>query len=141
MKTLLCSLAAILLAGLSMSAQPQSYPSKPIRLLMPSPPGSTFDTIGRIASACLEHEEVVFAVVGDHGNAEEMTAGDGSPRTSHSLAPVPLLLAGRAVAGGTLDDGALRDVAPTLCALLRTAPDAAMTGRNLFRPVGEAREP
>lgn len=39
------------------SASPASYPSKPLKLLMPSPPGSTFDSIGRAAS--IEAEKIL----------------------------------------------------------------------------------
>lgn len=44
--------------GLALSGLParaQAYPTKPIRLLNSSPPGSTFDTIGR--AACVEAEK------------------------------------------------------------------------------------
>jgi 2,3-bisphosphoglycerate-independent phosphoglycerate mutase len=94
---------------------------------------ATDAAIGHIAAACASQQNILLAIVGDHGNAEEMLAGDGTPRTSHSLASVPFLLAGARVAGGSLVDGALRDVAPTLCALLTIEPDPAMTGANLFR--------
>ena len=42
---------------------------------------------------------------------------DGNPVTSHSLNPVPFLLAGTAATGLKLRDGVLSDVAPTLLAL------------------------
>jgi len=48
MKTFACSLAVL---GLSMSAAPvssQAYPTKPIRLIVPFPPGGGVDFIGRI---------------------------------------------------------------------------------------------
>ena len=88
--------------------------------------------IGRIASAALMTPRALLAVTGDHGNAEEMRDESGGVVTSHTLARVPLLLAGRAVAGGQLRDGELRDIAPTLCALGGLVPDPAMTGSSLL---------
>ena len=43
----------------------------------------------------------VLFVTADHGNADEMIDDAGSPVTTHSLNPVPLLGVGRALAGRT----------------------------------------
>ena len=90
--------------------------------------------IGRIAAAAAGVPGALLAITGDHGNAEEMLDEGGGPMTSHTLARVPLVLVGRAVEGGHIRDGELRDVAPTLCALGGFAPDPAMTGVSLFVP-------
>ena len=94
---------------------------------------ATDHAIGAIARAAAT-AGVTLMVTGDHGNAEEMRASDGSPLTSHTLQRVPLLVAYGEGSGPALAEGDLRDVAPTICALLRLTPDPAMTGESLLRP-------
>ncbi|CAN5808859.1 2,3-bisphosphoglycerate-independent phosphoglycerate mutase [soil metagenome] len=74
----------------------------------------------------------LLCVTADHGNADQMRDAEGYPVTAHSLNPVPLLLAGAAMAGRGLDDGVLADVAPTLLEVLALAPWEGMTGRSLL---------
>jgi 2,3-bisphosphoglycerate-independent phosphoglycerate mutase len=76
----------------------------------------------------------LLAITADHGNADEMRDAAGNPVTAHSLNPVPFLLAGRAVAGRTLHDGVLADVAPTLLELAGLPRWAGMTGQSLLDP-------
>jgi tripartite-type tricarboxylate transporter receptor subunit TctC len=49
MKTLLAAIVATGLAGAS-NAQPQAYPSKPIRMIVPYTPGGSIDTVGRLVA-------------------------------------------------------------------------------------------
>ncbi|HEX5148690.1 MAG TPA: hypothetical protein VFW02_06380, partial [Candidatus Limnocylindrales bacterium] len=65
---------------------------------------------------------------------DEMRDPTGAIVTAHSLNPVPLVLAGRAVAGRRLRDGVLADVAPTLLELAGLAPWPGVTGRSLLEP-------
>ncbi len=74
----------------------------------------------------------LLAVTADHGNADTMRDGDGNPVTAHSLNPVPFLLAGRAVAGRSLHDGVLADVAPTLLEIAHLPRWTGMTGTSLL---------
>ncbi len=76
----------------------------------------------------------VLCVTADHGNADEMRDADGAPVTAHSLNPVPVVLAGAGVAGRSLRDGVLADVAPTLLELLGHEPLPGMTGSSLLHP-------
>jgi tripartite-type tricarboxylate transporter receptor subunit TctC len=46
--------ALLLLAGLALNAEAQSYPNHPIRLVMPFPPGGNVDSFGRILAKQLE---------------------------------------------------------------------------------------
>ena len=78
----------------------------------------------------------LLAITADHGNADAMRDAAGNPVTAHSLNPVPFLLAGRSVAGRTLHDGVLADVAPTLLELAGLARWPGMTGRSLLDPTG-----
>jgi 2,3-bisphosphoglycerate-independent phosphoglycerate mutase len=75
-------------------------------------------------------------VTADHGNAEELLFPDGSRNTQHSLHPVPVVFVARDAERFAIQDGGLRDVAPTLLALLGIDAPARMTGRSLLRPRG-----
>lgn len=94
---------------------------------------ATDRALGVIAAAAAA-AGVTLLITGDHGNAEEMCATDGSPLTSHTLQRVPLLVAYGDGRGPALAEGDLRDIAPTVCALLGLRPDPAMTGESLLRP-------
>src|SRR5206468_1295192 len=63
----------------------------------------------------------------------EMSAPGGSPITAHSLSPVPIVVAGRAVEGRSLANGVLADVAPTLLELAGLPAWPGITGRSLLR--------
>jgi 2,3-bisphosphoglycerate-independent phosphoglycerate mutase len=71
----------------------------------------------------------LLAVTADHGNSEVMLEPDGSPNTAHTTNPVPLWIDRSGLA---LSEGALGDVAPTLCGLMAWDAPAAMTGRPLL---------
>ena len=64
----------------------------------------------------------------DHGNLEMMRAADGQPHTQHTVGPVPLVYVGR---NARLEPGALRDLAPTVLALMGLPQPAQMTGHSL----------
>ncbi|HLQ49396.1 MAG TPA: 2,3-bisphosphoglycerate-independent phosphoglycerate mutase, partial [Candidatus Dormibacteraeota bacterium] len=77
----------------------------------------------------------LLVVTADHGNAEVMRDADGRPVTAHSLNPVPIVAVGRVMAGRSLHDGVLADVAPTICELSGLVPWEGITGRSLLDPV------
>ena len=83
----------------------------------------------------------LLAITADHGNADDLRDAAGNPVTAHSLNPVPLLLAGRAVDGRSLRDGVLADVAPTLLELAGLPPWDGMTGTSLLEPAPVAARP
>jgi 2,3-bisphosphoglycerate-independent phosphoglycerate mutase len=70
-------------------------------------------------------------ITSDHGNAEAMVDPDtGTARTYHTTNPVPLILldgSNRPLRAR----GSLRDVTPTLLAVLGVPPPAEMTGSDL----------
>lgn len=88
--------------------------------------------LGRIAEAVLTRIGATLVVTADHGNAETMVTAVGEPVTSHTLARVPILIAGDRIAGHRLIDGALKDIAPTIGALTGLALPSTMTGRSLL---------
>ncbi len=84
--------------------------------------------LGRIAAAIAARHGVLL-VTADHGNAELMRdPATGGPHTAHTTNPVPVFLVG---GPGTLHDGRLADVAPTLLALMGIPQPPEMTGHNL----------
>lgn len=90
----------------------------------------TTDTcLGRVVDA-VEKAGGVCLVTADHGNAEHLLEADGSPHTAHTTNPVPLVLT---EVGVTLEEGELRDLAPTVLSLLGRNPPAQMSGRNLVK--------
>jgi 2,3-bisphosphoglycerate-independent phosphoglycerate mutase len=71
-------------------------------------------------------------ITADHGNAEQMfDHGHDQPHTQHTLNLVPLLYVGRAAQ--LQSGGALRDIAPTLLAMMGLPQPAEMTGRSLIQ--------
>lgn len=75
-------------------------------------------------------------ITADHGNCEMMLDPEtGGPHTAHTTNPVPIV----AVNSGTLalrSGGSLRDVGPTVLALMGLEPPPEMTGRDL-REMGD----
>jgi 2,3-bisphosphoglycerate-independent phosphoglycerate mutase len=84
------------------------------------------------ANAGRRPADPLLVITADHGNADELRAPDGAPVTAHSLNPVPIVIAGRAVAGLGLRDGVLADVAPTIVAIAGLPRWPEMTGRSLL---------
>jgi 2,3-bisphosphoglycerate-independent phosphoglycerate mutase len=100
----------------------------------------TVDTcLGRIVDALAAADAAdptgpgsLLLITADHGNADEMRDATGAPVTAHSLNPVPVLVAGRAVEGRRLHDGILADVTPTLLALAGLPAWPGITGHSLL---------
>jgi 2,3-bisphosphoglycerate-independent phosphoglycerate mutase len=70
-------------------------------------------------------------VTADHGNAEQMEAGDGRPMTAHTTNRVPLVYLSE-TAGDLRPGGRLADIAPTILELLGVGVPAEMTGESLL---------
>lgn len=88
--------------------------------------------LGRIIAA-IQARGGALLVTADHGNAEMMRDPvNRGPHTAHTLNPVPVALLG-GPPGGSLANGRLADIAPTLLALLGLQQPAAMTGQSLLR--------
>jgi 2,3-bisphosphoglycerate-independent phosphoglycerate mutase len=91
---------------------------------------ATDRAVGRIVDAALGAGGAVI-VTADHGNAEEMLFPDGGMNTQHSLNPVPIIVVAPGAEAWRVADGGLRDVAPTVLALLGLERSPRMTGRDL----------
>ncbi len=91
---------------------------------------ATDASVGRVVDATLA-EGGALLLTADHGNAEEMLFPDGSMNTQHSMNRVPVVLVAAGAEHWRMQDGGLRDIAPTLLALLGVPPSPRMTGRDL----------
>ena len=88
--------------------------------------------LGRILSA-LKAAGGRAIITADHGNAEQMWDDElKAPHTAHTSNPVPVILADEGYVGRPLRDGSLRDVSPTMLALLGIGKSPEMTGTPLF---------
>ncbi len=88
--------------------------------------------LGKLANA-IQSMGGALLVTADHGNCEMMVDPEtGGPHTSHTLNPVPLILAG---AGNRVlvKEGRLADIAPTLLELMGLPKPAEMTGSSLMQ--------
>ncbi len=82
--------------------------------------------------ASAQRARASLIVTADHGNCELMIdPATGGPHTAHTTNPVPLVLVDERYRGPLRAGGSLRDVGPTVLALLGLAQPPAMTGRDL----------
>jgi 2,3-bisphosphoglycerate-independent phosphoglycerate mutase len=89
--------------------------------------------LGRIMKA-LNRAGGRAIVTADHGNAEQMWDDElNAPHTAHTSNPVPVILCDDARIGWPLRNGTLRDVAPTMLALLEIPRAPEMDGTPLFQ--------
>ena len=88
--------------------------------------------VGEVASA-IEAVGGALLITADHGNLEMMRDPEtGQPHTAHTVGPVPLIYVGNRSDARLRDGGALRDVAPTMLALLGIDQPAEMSGTSLL---------
>jgi 2,3-bisphosphoglycerate-independent phosphoglycerate mutase len=79
-----------------------------------------------------EKAHAALLVTADHGNCELMIdPATGGPHTAHTTNPVPFVLLDEGFKAALRAGGSLRDVGPTVLALLGLAPPSVMTGRDL----------
>ena len=88
--------------------------------------------LGRIMTA-IQATGGTAIVTADHGNAEQMWDDElKGPHTAHTSNPVPVILCDDSLVGRRLRHGTLRDVAPTILALLGIDKAPEMTGDSLL---------
>ena len=73
----------------------------------------------------------VSIIIADHGNCEKMKNEDGSPNTSHTTNPVPIILVDRNKRN--VKNGILSDIAPTVLEILGIEKPLEMTGNSLIK--------
>jgi 2,3-bisphosphoglycerate-independent phosphoglycerate mutase len=89
------------------------------------------ECVGRVLDE-LDPARHVAIVTADHGNAETMVdPATGGPHTAHTTNPVPCILVDPDYRGPLIDDGSLRDLAPTILHYLGVPVPGEMTGRDL----------
>lgn len=86
------------------------------------------EAVGRVVEA-VANSDGKLLICADHGNCEKMANEDGSPFTSHTTNPVPIILVGDS---RSLHDGRLSDVAPTVLDLMEINKPEEMTGESLL---------
>jgi len=79
---LLCAAAILATAALTPSALAQQYPNKPIRLLIPSPPGGGTDTLGRVLKEGLTDLWGQPVVVDNRGGASGRIAAAAAAKAN-----------------------------------------------------------
>jgi 2,3-bisphosphoglycerate-independent phosphoglycerate mutase len=92
--------------------------------------------LGRIYKA-IKEKNGSWLITADHGNAEQMVdLVTGGPHTAHTTNPVPVIYVAEDGPRYRLrPDGSLRDVSPTLLALLKLEEPRQMTGGDLRVPL------
>lgn len=70
-------------------------------------------------------------IIADHGNSDCMINPDGSPNTAHTTSLVPCILVDNDYSG-TINDGKLGDLAPTILKLIGVEQAEQMTGVSLI---------
>ncbi len=85
--------------------------------------------VKRVVEAGMKHG-YSFLITADHGNADFMINGDGSPNTAHTTNPVPLFLIDSDYK--KIKNGILSDLAPTILKIMRMDVPKEMTGKVLI---------
>ncbi|MCG8183829.1 2,3-bisphosphoglycerate-independent phosphoglycerate mutase [Tenacibaculum piscium] len=82
-----------------------------------------------VITTALENDYTTI-LIADHGNCETMMNPDGSPHTSHTTNPVPMILIDNDLK--TIKDGVLGDIAPTILHLMNVPQPKEMTQDSLI---------
>src|SRR5262249_49952127 len=122
--------AALVLVGATTAAA-QDYPTKPVRVIIPFPPGAINDTVGRILATQLSTRLGKQFIVENRGGAGGIVAGElvaNAPKDGHTLMVVSLAIT-VLPAMHTLPYDTLKSFAPV--AIVATAPNVAVVNQDL----------
>ncbi|MBL4569421.1 MAG: 2,3-bisphosphoglycerate-independent phosphoglycerate mutase, partial [Flavobacteriaceae bacterium] len=81
-----------------------------------------------VIDAALENDYTTI-LIADHGNCETMMNPDGTPHTSHTTNPVPIILIDPEIK--SIKNGILGDIAPTILKLMGLDQPSEMTQNSL----------
>src|SRR5690606_16814107 len=95
LKTVVPTIAALLFAAVPIAVQGQTYPDKPVRIVVPYPPGGSADAVTRMLSQILSEEWKQPVVIENKGGASgtiglaqvARTKADGYTLVMSSSAP------------------------------------------------------
>ena len=87
------------------------------------------ECVGTVAEAVADMGGISI-ITADHGNADMMLNVDGSPITSHTLNPVPLIICG--IQAQLRESGRLADIAPTILDIMGLEKPEEITGESLI---------
>lgn len=92
--------------------------------------------LSQITQHAFDHGYTVF-LTADHGNIEMMKdPATGQPHTSHTLAPVPLIMMSKDSKGYRLEEGgSLSNIAPTILTSMGIDIPTEMTAKNLLQSI------
>jgi 2,3-bisphosphoglycerate-independent phosphoglycerate mutase len=90
------------------------------------------ECVRRVVEKVLSMDGVAL-VTADHGNCERLLTDEGKPHTAHTTNLVHFIYVANDVAGITMEDGILADVAPTLLDLIHVPKPQEMTGHSLIK--------
>lgn len=89
------------------------------------------ECVGRAYKAIMETGGQMF-ICADHGNADKLIAGDGTPFTAHTTNQVPFILVNYDENYTLRDGGCLADIVPTLLEMMGLEQPKEMTGKSLL---------
>lgn len=83
----------------------------------------------KVVEAAIDNDYSIL-LIADHGNCEVMMNEDGSPNTSHTINPVPVILIDNDIK--SIKNGNLGDIAPTILKLMGITKPELMTQEPLI---------
>ena len=83
----------------------------------------------KVVETAIENDYSIL-LIADHGNCEVMMNADGSPNTSHTINPVPVILVDNDIK--SIKNGNLGDIAPTILKLMGITKPELMTQEPLI---------
>jgi len=87
------------------------------------------ECVQKVVETAIENEYSLL-LIADHGNCEVMINADGTPNTSHTTNPVPVILIDKD--NKSIKDGKLGDIAPTILKLMGITKPELMTQEPLI---------
>ena len=81
--------------------------------------------------SCAEKQDYDVLITADHGNSEQMIDYEsGEAFTQHTTGPVPLIYIGKQFKNRK-ENGSLKDIAPSILAIMGIPKGKEMTGQSL----------